>query len=85
MRLSVFSFLVDSVNEIAFKNLVEDYLKFHYPDAENNFSLTLNRHRLVIVFYDFNWVWSRVSSFVDDVLRFASCNNILVVCESVNF
>lgn len=85
MKISVFTFHVDSTKESEFKNLVGDYLKTYYPDAENKVILTLINHRVVVSTYDFEWMWSQVSTFVDGVLRVAVYNNILVVCESVNF
>lgn len=86
MKFSTFIFHVDSVKEEAFRNIVAVYFKHYYPDAQKKGTLTLtDSHRLVVATYDFEWMWSQVSTFVDCVLRIAKENNILVVCESVKF
>ena len=85
MKLSTFIFHVESRKEEAFRNIVADYFKHYYPDAQKKGTLTLTHSRLVISTYDFEWMWSEVSCFVDCVLHTAKERNILVVCENVHF
>lgn len=85
MKLSTFIFLVDSRKCEEFKDIVADYFKHYYPDAQKQGTLTLANNRLVAATYDIDWMWSEVSFFVDSVLRIAKEKNILVVCDSVRF
>lgn len=85
MKISVITFHVEWSREKELKNIVADYFKHYYPDAEHKGTLTLVNHRLVCATYDMDWLWSEISSFVENVLRVAKDRNILVVCESVQF
>ena len=53
MKISVFTFHVDSTKENELRDVVADYFKRYYPDAEHKGTLTLTaNHRLVVATYD---------------------------------
>ena len=85
MKLSTFIFHVESCKCEKFRDIVADYIKHFYPDAQKQGTLNLVNYRLVVETYDIDWMWSEVSCFVDSVLHIAKEKNILVVCESVKF
>ena len=85
MKISLFTFHVDSSKEEDFRELVADYFKSRYPSYDKSGTLTLSCHRLVVATYDVDWLWCEVADFVEGVLREAREKDILVVCESVKF